>query len=88
MTKKPHIFIGLHRSLKGCGAFCKDQNITQNIFKLEVKEDINILELRIVKFAKATFTKLFPIAKIIHLKMKCSSTFLNLENVETHNKIL
>ena len=65
----PQLLIASDASLEGWGAFCQGHKTGGQWTLPEKKDHINILELRAAKYAILTFTRLYPTAKTIHIKM-------------------
>ena len=63
------LLIASDASLEGSGAFCQGHKTGGQWTLPEKKDHINILELRAAKYAILAFTRLYPTAKTIHIKM-------------------
>ena len=65
----PQLLITSDASLEGWGAFCQGHKTGGQWTLPEKKDHINILELKAAKYAILTFTRLYPTARTIHIKM-------------------
>ena len=74
--------------MKVWGAYCQGQRTGEPWSKLETKEHINVMELKTVKFAILTFTKIFPQAKTIHLEMDNIATLSYIAKMGATNNVL
>ena len=56
---------------------------------LDTREYIIVLELKEAMFATMTFTKMFPVVKVVHLQMGNMVAFSYIKKMEgTHNKVI
>ena len=65
----PQLLIASDASLEGWGAFCLGHKTGGQWTLSDKKDHINIVELRAAKYAILTFTRLYPTAKTIHIKI-------------------
>ena len=65
----PEIVIDSDASLEGWGAYCLSHKTGGPWTFLEKKDHINVLELKAAKYAILTFTRMFPSAKSVHIRM-------------------
>ena len=85
----PQLLVDSDASLEGWGAFCQGHKTGGQCKLSEKKDHINILELRAAKFAILTFTRLYPTAKTIHIKMDKNVVFSYLVKLGgTRNQLL
>ena len=66
---QPQITVSTDASLEGWGAYCQGQKTADPWTSQEKKDHINVLELRAVKYAILTFSRLHPKAQPIHIQM-------------------
>ena len=69
INSQPQITILTDASLEGWGAYCQGQKTGDPWTSQEKKDHINVLELRAVKYAILTFSRLHPKAQAIHIQM-------------------
>ena len=69
INSQPLITISTDASLEGWGAYCQDQKTEGPWTSQKKKDQINVSELRAVKYAILTFSPLHPKAQSIHIQM-------------------
>ena len=69
VNSQPQITISTDASLEGWGTYCQGQKTGGPWTSQEKKDHINVLELRAVKYAILTFSRLHPKAQSIHIQM-------------------
>ena len=69
INSQPQITISVDASLEGWGAYCPGQKTGGPWTSQEKKDHINVLELRAVKYAILTFSRLHPKSQSIHIQM-------------------
>ena len=69
INSQPQITISIDASLEGWGAYCQGQKTGGPWTSQEKKDHINVLELRAVKYAILTFSRLHPKGQSIHIQM-------------------
>ena len=67
--RSTRILIDSHASLKDWGAYCQGLKFAGPWTFLEKKDHINVLELKAAKNAILTFTRMFPSAKSLHIRV-------------------
>ena len=80
---------GVLEGLEGWGAFCQGHKTGRQWKLSEKKDHITTLELRTEKYAILTFTRIYPTAKTIHIKMDSIVALSHLVKIGgTQNQLL
>ena len=89
INSQPQITISVDASLEGWGAYCPGQKTGGPWTSQEKKDHINVLELRAVKYAILTFSRLHLKGQSIHIQMDSIVVLSYLVKIRgTRNKYL
>ena len=89
INSQPQLTISTDTSLEGWVAYCQGPNAVGPSTTLEKKDHLIFLELRAVKHAILTFSRLHPKVQLIHIHMDSTVALSYLEKMEgTRNKSL